>query len=394
MKWSIQLILLFCSLFLIMLGFGMVIPLLPFVTRDLGGSSVDMGLLVTVWAGAQFISAPRWGTFSDRSGRRPAIMLGLTGFGLSFILMGLATEMWILYLARALGGLLSASTLPSAQAYIADTTTSEERAQAMGLLGAAFGLGFMLGPSIGGLLAVAGVRFAFFAAAGLGLTTAFLVYLFLPEPENRSVSAGEGTSAVRAVTRGLAKPYAILFVIPFCLTFGGSALFSMMGLYLMDRFAAAETEVGLAFTVMGAASALTQGLILRPALKALGEIRALHAGMLVATAGFVLLIMSPNLPVFLLCVAVVGMGMSLGRPVVASLLSRITDMGQGVTMGLQSSFDAMGRMLGPLWAGMLYSFHAQAPFISSAVVFLLITLTLRKAQVVVDQSTDQVESAD
>ncbi len=386
MKTDLRVVLLFASLFLVMLGFGMIVPLMPFLARDLGATSVDMGLLVAAWAGAQFVMSPRWGVFSDRVGRRPAIMLGLVGFGVAFFLMGMADRLWVLYAARILGGMLSAATMPAAQAYMADITSLEERGPAMGLLGAAFGVGFMVGPAVGGLLAFLGVRFAFFAGAGLGWVTALLVYLLLPEPEHRSEVAGTRASAVSAVVEAMRKPYWVLFIIPFCLTLAGSALFSMMGFYLIDHFSAAESGVGVAFSIMGGTMALTQGLLLRPLLVRLRETRALKLGMMVTVAGFAGLILAPNVPLFMVLVGLTGLGMGVGRPVVASILSRATDMGQGVTMGLQTSFDALGRMVGPVWAGFLYAQHMQAPFLSAVVVLLLATLLLGQVQAVLDRS--------
>ncbi len=384
-----QLTLLFCSLFLIMIGFGIVIPLLPFVARELGATSMDMGLLVTAWAAAQFIIAPRWGTFSDRVGRRPTIILGLVGFGFSFILMGLSTHLWVLYVARILGGLMSAATMPSASAYIADVTTREERGASMGLLGAAFGLGFMLGPTIGGLLAPLGVRFTFFIAGTCGWLNAILVYFMLPEPETRSKSGARGQSALHAVVASLKKPYAILLFIPFCMSFAGSVLFSMMAYYLMDKFAANESLVAIAFAVNGGIGVLTQGFFLGAALKLMNELNLLRIGMLVTALGFAGFLVSPSFFFILVCVALVSMGQGLARPVVMTLLSKATDMGQGVTMGLQSSYESLGRVAGPLWAGFVYMLSIEAPYASSALIYILTMFILERARRLLNQVAEE-----
>ncbi len=366
-----RLTLLFGSLLLIMIGFGIVIPTLPFFARELGASSVDMGLLVTVWAAAQFVIAPKWGAFSDRMGRRPAIILGLIGFGAGYIFMGMATQLWMLYAARITGGLLSASTFPSAKAYIADVTPAEDRGPSMGLLGAAFGLGFMLGPAIGGAMAPLGVRLTFFAAGGCGLITAALVYFLLPEPENRSSSGLGNKSVVQAVVDAVKKPYAVLYWLPFAMTFAGAAMFSMLGFFLMDKFSATEAQVGMTFTVSGAVGIATQGFLISHMLDMWGEVKTLRTGLLISGVGYVLLTLAPSFPLTLPAVALISLGLGFSRPTVTSLLSRVTDMSQGLTMGMQSSFDALGRMLGPVWAGFLYSLAIHAPFISSAAVFVL-----------------------
>ncbi|MFO8059646.1 MAG: MFS transporter [Bacillota bacterium] len=374
--------LLFASLFLVMVGFGLVIPLLPFVARDLGASSFDMGLLTSVWAAAQFLTAPRWGTVSDRRGRRPTLILGLVGFGLGFFLMGFSTELWMLYLARIIGGLLSASTIPSAKAYIADITPPEERGPSMGLLGAAFGLGFMLGPSIGTIMAPLGVRFTFFAAGACGCINALLVLLFLPEPEERIESGMDGGSVLSAMIDAARRPHAVLYWTPFFITFASSSLFSMMGFFLMDKFAAAESQVGIAFTVNGAIGVLIQGILIGVAIRTFGEIRLLRGGMLLSALGFIVFTLAPSFPLILVSVAFIATGMGLARPVVTSLLCNVTDMGQGITMGLQTSYDSLGRMLGPLWAGLLYMITIEAPYISSAMVFALAFLYVERTHAV------------
>lgn len=386
--------LLFGSLFLVMIGFGLVIPLLPFFARDLGASSFDMGLMTAVWAAAQFLIAPRWGSFSDRHGRRPALILGLAGFGLGFFLMGMSTELWMLYAARIVGGLLSASTIPSAKAYIADITPREERGPSMGLLGAAFGLGFMLGPAIGSLMVPLGVKFTFFAAGTCGCINAALVYFRLPEPEERTESSLEDRSVLSAMIDAARKPHAVLYWTPFFITFASSSLFSMMGFFLIDKFAATEAQVGIAFTVTGALGVLTQGILIGAAIRTFGEVRLLRIGMIISGAGFVLFTLAPSFTLILVSVAFIATGMGLARPVVTSLLSNATDMGQGITMGLQTSYDSLGRMLGPLWAGLLYMVTIETPYISSAVVFVLAVLYIERAHSVLKRPPADARAAD
>ncbi len=362
-----------------MMGFGIVIPVLPFFALELGASSLDIGLLVTVWAAAQFLTTPRWGAFSDRIGRRPAILIGLLGVGFAFIAMGLATELWMLYAARVTGGLLSASTMPSAKAYIADVSTPEERGPSMGLIGAAFGLGFVLGPAIGGLLAPLGIRLTFFIAGSLGFVTAIPVFFFLPEPKTRDRSATE-MSLLTALRTAAGKSHAILYWIPFAMTFAGISLFTMLGYYLIDRFGASETVVGLAFAVNGAVGVITQGFLIGPATFRFSEVGTLRLAMVIAGAGYLLLPLAPSVPVLLLCVVLASLGMSLARPVVTSLLSKATDMTQGVTMGIQTSYDSMGRMLGPAWAGAIYAVSMHAPYLSSAIIYFVCFFFLQQAR--------------
>ncbi len=368
---NMQLVLLFSSLFLVSVGFGIVIPLLPFLALEMGGSSVDMGFLLTVWAMAQFIVAPRWGAFSDRAGRRPGIIVGLIGFGIAFLLMGLSTQLWMLYAARIIGGIMAASTMPSVQAYVADVTGPQDRARNMGYMGAAFGLGFMLGPSIGAVMAPLGMQFIFFCAAISGWITALLIYFLLPEPEERTTSGPPGGSSLKALRLALGKPYACLLWLPLLMSFAGSALFTAMGFFLMDRFGAREFEVGIAFTVNGGMGVITQGLLLSWFLSRMGELRTLRMALVISIIGFIGFSFAPHFLVLLIFVAAISLGQGVSRPVMTSLLSRTTDMGQGMTMGLMGSFESLGRVIGPLWAGMAYVWSMEAPYLSAAAACLI-----------------------
>ena len=148
-----QIIILFFTLVVVMLGFGMVIPILPFLIESLGASGRELGLLMATFALMQLIFSPVWGSLSDRIGRKPVLMIGVFGFGITMVLFGLSTELWMLFAARALSGILSSATLPTAMAYIGDSTSEEDRGGGMGVVGAAMGLGMVLGPGLGGLLA-------------------------------------------------------------------------------------------------------------------------------------------------------------------------------------------------------------------------------------------------
>ncbi len=375
-----QLILVFVSVLMNMVGFGIVMPLLPFFTRELGGGSFDMGMLVAVWALAQVVTSPRWGAFSDRVGRRPTLVLGLVGTAGAFTLIGLSSQLWMLYMARGLGGLISAATIPSAYAYVADVTPPEHRSARMGQLGAMFGLGFMLGPSIGGIMAPLGISRAFFAAAFVTCLTAVLIHLFLKEPEERTVTAAGETRLLQRLLVAIKKPYASLLWIAFFIAFAGSVLLTVMAFFLADRFGAGEGQVGLIFTLNAAVGVLTQAVLIVLMVKRLGEVQTLRIGMWCGLLGFLVFSFSPNMVVILMMAVLLSVGQSLGRPLTVSLLSLTTDMGQGTTMGLKTSFEAMGRVVGPLWAGWLYQRSMQAPFISSAVIFLIALLFVTQVQ--------------
>ena len=176
-----NLLILSFSLIVVMLGFGMVIPIFPFYIDKLGAGGSALGLLVATAALTELIFGPVWGSVSDRTGRKPILMIGVLGYGLSLLFFGLATELWMLYAARALSGILSSATLSTSMAFIGDSTTKEERGGGMGAIGAAAGLGVILGPGLGGWLAGDALSTPFFVGAALSLVSVLLIALLLPE---------------------------------------------------------------------------------------------------------------------------------------------------------------------------------------------------------------------
>src|SRR5512147_1303228 len=172
---------LFFTLIVVMLGFGVIIPILPFLVEKFGGSGVAMGMLMAVFSLMQFIFSPFWGDLSDRYGRKPILLLGTLGNGLTMIGFGLSTNLWSLYLFRALGGILSSATLPTAMAFIGDSTEEHERGGGMGIVGAAMGVGMVLGPGIGGMMGGKSLQAPFFLSAALSLLAMTLIWFLLPE---------------------------------------------------------------------------------------------------------------------------------------------------------------------------------------------------------------------
>lgn len=371
---SAQILLLLLTLFITMVGFGIVIPTLPFLARRVDASPVEMGLLVTVWAGAQFLTAPLWGDLSDRVGRKPVLLAGVLGFGVTFFLMAMARSYATLLLVRVAGGLLSSAALPTSQAMVADLTEPEERGAAMAAMGGVFSLGFMFGPAIGGALAPLGIAVPFLVAGALGVTAAPVGFLLLREPPQRTARARQ--PVWQALWQAVRSPYAILFWLTFGTTFGGSAMFSMLGYYFIDRLQGNPAQVGLAFTLLGLAGVVIQFGLVGPVIRRWGEVRVTRAGLILGAAGFALTAASATVPVVIACVVLIGIGLALIRPAITSLLSKQVAQGLGLAMGVQAAFDSLGRTVGPLWAGTIYGMDVRAPLISSSAVFLLFLLAM------------------
>src|SRR5579884_1760423 len=206
------LIVLFLAIFIVMMGFGIVLPVLQFYARDVGATPFQIGLLATSYAFMQFLFAPLWGGLSDRIGRKPVFSVGLLGYAVSFVMFGLSHQVWQLFVARILGGVLSAATLPTAMAYIGDTTSEERRGGGMGMMGAAMGLGFTIGPGIGGLLGRHSLALPFFVGAALALATLALSWGALPEPERRRGSSAAQPSRTDAIRLALGGPLAFYYL--------------------------------------------------------------------------------------------------------------------------------------------------------------------------------------
>lgn len=354
-------------LFLVMVGFGIVIPTLPFLARDLGASATGLGVMTSLYALAQFAFAPYWGSLSDRIGRRKLLITGMAGFSLSFLWMGTAGSFLLLCLSRVLGGLLSSATMPVAQAFAADVTRPEERGRVMGLMGAAMGAGFIFGPVIGGFLIPFGYRVPFFVGGGLGAATVLAALLVLPEPRKAALGASQPARQSRLANTlvALRSPIAAYFWLALVLSFANSSMFSMLAFYLADRYGAGAQATGAAFGLLGLSSAVIQALLVGPVTRRTGEDRAILLSLGSAAVGFLVMATAAQLWMALLAIIVATGGTALGRPAITAAASRRTPLPQGITMGLQTSFDSFGRIVGPLWAGAVYGFSITAPYWSA-----------------------------
>ncbi|MEX2356113.1 MAG: MFS transporter [Thermaerobacterales bacterium] len=364
-----ELYVLLTTMFLAISSFSIIFPLLPDLLLQFGASSTQMGLMVTVHAVFQFLFAPFWGSVSDRVGRKPVLLLGLTGFSISFILMGFATDYMTLLGARAMGGLLSASTFPTAQAYVADLTTDEDRGAAMGTMGASASLGFMMGPAMGGLLGLLGTQTAFFISAGMVAATALAGAFWLREPERKGHAGGPALGITTALVIALRSSYRLFYWLAFVISFCGSMLFGMGGYYLYAKIGGGVLETSLLLITLGAASALVQGLLVGRLTVRLGDERTLLVGLALGVMGFGILPLTTSFPGILLTAILTATGMSIIRPTIASAVSKRTTMEQGITMGIQSSFESLGRMFGPLTAGLVFTYHYDLPFVFAAAIY-------------------------
>lgn len=363
--------LLFLGMVVIMLGFGMVIPILPFYVTAFGASGRELGMLMATYGVMQLIFAPVWGSLSDRTGRRPILIIGVLGNALAQVLMGLSTELWMLFAARALAGILSSATLPTAMAFISDSTSAENRSGGMGKIGAAMGLGMVLGPGLGGWLAGRSLSLPFFVAAALSLLVALFIVVLLPEslpPERRTAGSRRQGSRLTLMARAIRGPLGFLYFLAFLLSFGLTNFESVFGLYSLQRFGYTTAQVGGVLTAIGLTSAIVQGMATGPITQRVGEARVIQGSLLASSLAFLLMLTATTFVTVLLTTCFFVLSNAMLNPAVSSLVSKRSGHEQGAALGLNNSFQSLGRIAGPIWAGSLLDINLFLPYLSGAAV--------------------------
>jgi DHA1 family multidrug resistance protein-like MFS transporter len=369
-----SLLILFGTLVVMMMGFGMVIPLLGFYVKHFSAGGGALGLLMSSYAITQFFCAPIWGHLSDRFGRKPILAIGILGNALSQLWFGLATQLWMLFAARILAGVLSSATLPTAMAYIGDTTSEDERGGGMGILGAAMGLGMVIGPGLGGFLARDSLSRPFFLAAGLSMLALLLVIGYLPESLSKNERTHEAfrfANQFETMRNALYSPISILLIIVALMSFGLTNFESIFSLYALERFGYGPGRVGFILMLIGLTSAIMQAALTGPLSRSIGEENILRGSLLISALGFIAMTLAESYAWVIATTLFYIMGNAMLRPSTASLISKRTPSGQGISMGLNNSFMSLGRIVGPLWAGFTFDLGIQLPYYSGAFIMML-----------------------
>ena len=369
----VPLTVLFFTVLVDLIGFGIVLPLLPFYGERFGGSGTEIGLIVLAYSFVQFFMAPFWGRMSDRFGRRPILILGLLGSAAAYLLFAWADTLLLLLLSRMLGG-VGGSTIPVAEAYIADVTPPEKRAGNLGLIGAAFGLGFTIGPALGGSLAGATPELPGLVAAGLCALNAVVAFFLLPEsrrPDAAGTTGAERRYGWRALL-GLARDRRILAVLGvyFLFSVAWAVLQPTFSLFGAERFGYGERQVGYLFGFLGLTSAIMQGGLVRRLVPRFGEARLIRMSGVPFVVGMLLIARAESLGVLLAGLACLAVGYGGAVPATLGLLSRaVSGAVQGGTLGVGQSVGSLARMVGPLTAGVAFDVLGLAwPYLLGAVV--------------------------
>jgi len=382
-----------------LIGFGVILPLLPFYASDFGATPVQVGLLYSVFSIAQLFFSPIWGSLSDRIGRRPVMLISTLGAAVAYIVFGLAETLTMLFVARAIAGVMGGN-IATAQAYIADSTTPENRARGMGLLGAAFGLGFVLGPAIAtGLIHPAFQQlFVFagwttaadfiaehrlslpaYAAAFLSLASFGLVWFRMEETVVPGAQVAEGNVRQGFFTIRYWKDLPLgdvnvrwIFASFFLLSFGQASLYSAFPLYCEAVLGMNAEQVGIQFFFVGIVTVVTQGVLIRPLTKIFREESLFLTGNILMVAGLAGLGFSTETWMFTAFLLLMAFGNSLNAPTVTSLMSKAADPTRiGTVMGAAQGLGGLGRSIGPTWGGALFAVMYGLPFMATAVVMVL-----------------------
>lgn len=369
--------------FLVMVGFGIVIPILPFFVKNLGGGALSVGLFMSAYSIMQFFFAPMWGRLSDRIGRRPVLLIGLCGYGLTFIAFGLVDKIYLLIAIRALSGMVSSATLPTTMAYLADVTEGSERSRGMGFLGAAAGMGMIFGPALGGWLGHYSFSLPFFAAGGLALLLIPFTYMALPESHKERDAAGTTSSpARRRLSWDVVRdPLLALYAFNFILNFTMAMFETTFALLAAAKVGFNSADMGTLFAVMGIFGVIVQGGLIAPLVKNFGDAKLVIVGSLICAAGMLAIILAADSGYHMLLVAapvVFIIGNSLITPTSSSLVTKKSTQGQGASLGYFASFGSLGRILGPVTGGALYGLSMGLPYFSGAALFLLVLLLAGK----------------
>jgi MFS family permease len=354
---------LFLTVFIDLIGFGIVIPILPLYAEHFHASPIAIGWLTGIYSGMQIIFTPILGKLSDRLGRRPVLFVSIVGTAIGFALMGLAHGLPLLFAARILAG-ITGGNIAIPQAYIADVTAPEKRSRAMGLIGAAFGLGFTFGPLIGGLMSRISYSAPFYFSAGLAVINAALVYLILPESLSREQRARphERASMVEVFRHGRGAMFAIVLGTYFFLIVGFSIMTTLFALFTEKRFGYDAQANGYMFGFVGIVSVIVQGGLIGRLIKMFGEVALARTGMILTTISLALLPMSNSLAFLLLVCAGLSAGSGFASPPLSGLASQMVEASwQGRALGILQSAGSTARLLGPLLGGWLLTFDLRKP---------------------------------
>ena len=370
---SRPLLIIFLTIFVNLVGFGIIIPLLPFYAETFGASPLVIGLLFAVFSVCQLAAAPALGDLSDRYGRRPVLIFSLAGTVVSFAMLALAHSVAMLFAARIVDG-LSGGNISTARAYVADVTQPKDRARAYGLIGAAFGLGFILGPALSGALARISITAPIWLAAAVTLVATVMAWVWLPETVHRAHAGTGDWNPFRYLPELLRRPVVSrVLTIDFTYWLAMAVFQTTFAMFVAQRFHYDASQTGYLFAAFGVLGAIIQGGFIRPIVRRLGDKPVFMLGLVCAAAGLVASALSQSIGLFVASLVPLAFGIGFGHPTVASLVS-LAGRGdeQGRVQGAAGAVESLGRTIGPVWGNAsLERFGEAMPYVSAAAMLVL-----------------------
>ncbi len=355
-----------------LIGFGIIIPLLPFYAERLGASEVEIGFLFASFSIAQLLASPFLGALADRFGRRPMLVMSLLGTTAGFVLLAVANSLWLLFLSRIIDG-LSGGNVTIARAYVADVLEEHERAKGYGMLGAAFGIGFIAGPLLGGLLVPLDLSAPAWAAAALAFIAMVATAGWLPETVQRHREMQQATVWQQLKELRRFPRMRAFLVADFLMWAAVSVYQTTFALFVFRRFGLSADQVSYAIAFLGVVGVLTQGGLVRVVVPRLGEHRSLWIGLLLMGTGLAIATVMPSPLLFLAVLVPSSIGSGMATPAMLSLLSaQVPPEYQGRLQGVTGSVESLSRIVGPIWGNGLLRFSLYASYLSAAAVIILL----------------------
>ena len=376
--------------FIDLIGFGMIIPILPLYAQGFRATEWQIGLLLASYSFMQFLASPVLGWFSDRYGRKPVLLCSLLGSAAGYMLMASAVSLATLFAARILAG-ISGASVGTASAYIADITPPENRSKRIGLIGAAFGIGFVLGPAIGGILSHFSVAAPFWFAAILSILNAIVMWVVLPEPERHAVRQ-QGRVDLRETLEQAGSWRLGVITVTYFIGIAGFAIVTVIYAQVSNRrFDLNQSQISYIFVMMGLIGALIQGGAIGRLARRFGDVDLAIAGFALMAVSMIAMPLAHSIPVFLLFSAGLAMGNSLSQPTISAIASKGASPAlQGRVLGVVQSAGSLGRVFGPVIAGILLtsdhlrsnSRYGNTPFLVGGFIIgiaFVLAMTLRRA---------------
>ena len=384
-----KLITIFLIVFIDLLGFGLILPLLPYIAESYAANPLVIGILSATYSLFQFIAGPILGRLSDRYGRKKILIISQAGSVLGYLLLATANSLPLLFLSRIIDG-ITGGNISIAQAYMADITDKKTRAKGMGLLGAAFGLGFMLGPATGGYLSRFGFAIPALAAAVIGTLTTLMTIFFLKETVNLKISShSPNTKLTWAKFRLLLRkqPIGLLIIVCFLISLGFAGMQGTYAIWAQDSFSWGPSQVGSIFAYIGILSIIIQTQLLHRLISYFGEKRLLIISLPILALGFLLLSLTRSLPLHLFANFFIVLGNSLANPTLNALATENIEPSEyGETLGVLQSAGSLGRIIGPALAGELYFVIGKnAPFQLSALILVTTAIYLSRRLLILNR---------